>query len=198
MKKRCSQCKEFKLLSEFYKNSTTKDGLQNYCNKCHYESNGKYYRTKKGIISKMYDNQIRSSKNRCHPKPKYSRQELIKWTLNESLFHKLYDNWVKSNYDKYKKPSIDRKNDYKGYSFENIQLMTWKENEDKNHNDSKNGINTKQCKSVNQYDLNGKLIKKHYSMCQAAREVGILNGNISNVCSGIRKTAGGFKWAYAK
>jgi len=48
-------------------------------------------------------------------------------------FEELYNNWVKHGYDKWYKPSVDRLNDDKGYSFSNIQLVTWKENSDKQH-----------------------------------------------------------------
>ena len=42
------------------------------------------------------------------------------------------------------KTFVDRLNDYKGYSFDNIQLMTWQENKDKGHRDCLNGINNKE------------------------------------------------------
>jgi hypothetical protein len=47
-------------------------------------------------------------------------------------FYELYNNWIDSGYKKSDKPSVDRIDDYKGYSFDNIQLMTWKENNKKN------------------------------------------------------------------
>ena len=40
-------------------------------------------------------------------------------------------------------PSIDRKDDYKPYTFDNIQLTTWQQNKAKGHEDCKNGINNK-------------------------------------------------------
>lgn len=37
--KKCSRCGVEKPLSEFHKNRSSKDGLQNYCKQCSYESN---------------------------------------------------------------------------------------------------------------------------------------------------------------
>ena len=34
MSKKCSNCKEFKSVTEFYKNKARKDGLENYCKVC--------------------------------------------------------------------------------------------------------------------------------------------------------------------
>ena len=110
----------------------------------------------------------------------------------------LYNEWVTSGYDKYAKPSLDRIDDYKGYSFDNIQLMTWGENDTKGSLDVRNGINNKHSKAVLQYDLNGNFIKEYYSMAQAERETGVSHSNISNVCQHKRYliTSGGYKWEY--
>lgn len=53
-------------------------------------------------------------------------------------------------------------------------------------------------KAVNQFDLSGKFIKHWKQMRQASNELNISIGNISSVCSGKRKTAGGFMWKYAE
>lgn len=50
-------------------------------------------------------------------------------------------------------------------------------------------------REINQYDLNGKFIRKYKSINQAKQETGICK--ISQVCLGKRKTAGGFIWKYA-
>jgi hypothetical protein len=81
----------------------------------------------------MFNRQVHSSKERDHHKPNYSREWLTKWCLDKSLFHKLYDNWVMSNYDKNLTPSCDRIFFKKPYLKDNIQLMTWKENNAKSH-----------------------------------------------------------------
>ena len=50
--KRCSHCKEEKLLNEFGKNRSTRDGLQHYCKPCACEAAKKYANSPKGRASK--------------------------------------------------------------------------------------------------------------------------------------------------
>lgn len=157
----------------------------------------KYERTKKGVCDRIYWSQVQSSKQREYDLPSYSREELRDFILTNPMFDVLYDEWVKSDYDRWKKPSIDRINDYKPYTLDNIQLMTWKENNEKAHLDMKNGINNKQNKIVYQYGSKGNFIKEHYSINQASRE--IINTtpiDIIRSCKGDRISCGGFIWSF--
>lgn len=52
-------------------------------------------------------------------------------------------------------------------------------------------------KAVYQYSLEDKFIRKWDCMMDVQRELGFRTGNISNCCSGKRKTAYGFVWKYA-
>ena len=52
-------------------------------------------------------------------------------------------------------------------------------------------------KSVNQYDLNGKLVKKWDSMMDIQRECGYFTSCICACCKGRRKTSYGYIWKYA-
>lgn len=49
---------------------------------------------------------------------------------------------------------------------------------------------------VNQYNKNGKFIRKWQSIKEAELELHIPNQNICKVCQGKRKTAGGYHWKY--
>jgi hypothetical protein len=64
---------------------------------------------------------------------------------------------------------------------------TMKGNFGKDHNRSKTYL---------QLDINGNLIKEWYSSYEIQRELGILQQNISKVCKGKRRSAGGFIWKY--
>lgn len=58
------------------------------------------------------------------------------------------------------------------------------------------GLNTKQ-KPVEQYDLStGKVIGVYKSQNEAARVVGVNQGNINHCCNGHYKSASGFGWRY--
>ena len=85
-----------------------------------------YRRTKDGYVRRMYDRQRQRSHKRGLPMPKYTREEFIDWILSKPKFHQLFYNWVLSGYQRKFAPSIDRKDNNKTYSFDNIQLMSWK------------------------------------------------------------------------
>lgn len=56
----------------------------------------------------------------------------------------------------------------------------------------------KHSRSVNQFNLNGELVKTFESIRQATKELSIDKSSIINVCKGKKqKTAGGFLWSYA-
>ena len=150
------------------------------------------------FYKEIYDHQVESSIKRGHKKPEYTKDEFRIWLYSHEDFPKLYDKWVKYSYKKDLKPSVDRLDDYAGYSFNNIQLTTWRDNYLKRASDMVSGKNNKKSKAVLQYNNNGVFIKEYYSMMQAERETGISNSKISMVCKGKRNSAGNFIWQYKK
>jgi len=169
-----------------------------WCKKCCSKASKDYSRTRSGLTTRIYGNQIRRSRIRGHAVPSYSRQQLHKWLASQGVFDELFRTWVNSGYDKMLTPSCDRLDDYKGYSFDNIRLTTWKENKAKGWLARRNGTNNKGSKSVSQLTLGGYFVSNHYSMRQAGRDVGVSHSDISQCCNGTRETAGGFKWKYAQ
>lgn len=147
-----------------------------------------------GLICVIYNNEKIRSKNKGWPAPAYDLNTLRRWVLSQDSFHVLYDQWVASGYDLDLKPSIDRLDNYKPYSLDNIQVVTWKDNNDRGTNDQIIGVNTKNCDAIAQLDREGNPIKEFHSIRSAGRETGIDSGNINLVCNGKRLTAGGYKW----
>ena len=182
----CTKCKVEKPQSDFYQRS--------WCRSCRYELNKAYRKTKKGMIVKMYSVQRCNSKKRGDAMPSYTAQELKDWLFSQKEFHALYDNWKNGGYKKDDKPSCDRISDYKPYTLYNLQLGTWFSNRMRYYEDVKTGINTKATKAILQFNKQGEFVKEHYSMAQAAREVGISPVGISYCFSGRSKTAGGYLW----
>lgn len=176
------------------KRESSKDGYGSWCKECFSEYMKKRSFTKRGLITKIYTDQRKSCIARNHEMPKYSLDELYSWVISRDNFEELYNALVKSGHIKKLVPSIDRLNDYEGYNFNNIQLITWEENNKKRHSDVKNGINNKQNKTVLQYDINGNFINEYHSTEDARRKTGI--NNISTVCRGKFVLAGGFMWFY--
>jgi len=194
--KECTKCNEVKEISEFYKRNASYDGVAHLCKRCSQKKHIKYIRTKKGLISKIYGQQRKSSRERGHNYPSYSNNELKEWMLSQKLFHELYDEWKISGYDKMLIPSCDRIDDYRGYSLSNIQITTWQDNFDKGHYNIKNGINNKQNKAVISINpITGEKIKYH-SAREAARIIDIFRENISACCNGRAKSAGGLYWRH--
>lgn len=153
----------------------------------------KYTKTEGGLITRIYAAQRHHSKVRNYPYPSYTKEELTTW-LYAHNFKELFSRWVKSGYTKNLVPSINRLNDYEGYTIGNIELMTWVENNNKYSEDTVKGVNTKHCKGVNKLTLDGEFIAYYYSQAQAQRETGINSSHISSTCKGSRPSAGGFKW----
>ena len=194
--KRCSKCGKIQSLDCFTKDKQYKDGLQCTCKKCRNKSLRNYRHTKIGLAYTIHQQQVARSKNRKYNLPTYTKEELKEWLFDQPLFHKLYDNWVKSDYDKWDRPSVDRLDDYNSYSFDNIQLVTWQENFNKGHKYMKNGKNNKQSKSVLQYDFDGNFIREYYSIASASRINKVCRVNIVATCNGRKRSAGGYIWKY--
>lgn len=195
IQKKCSKCKHKKEEFYFYKKKASKDGLATQCKSCSDLDVTRIIRTKTGLVSQIYTSQKHSSKKRNHAPPTYTKEEFEEWLFSQPNFKTIYDNWVASGYEKDLKPSVDRPDDYKGYSFDNIQLMTWKENREIFKNKIKNGEISISSKQVVQIISDEEEVI-FYSIKNAERNTGIYNNNISSVCQGKRKTAGGFKWKY--
>jgi len=192
----CPKCNCLKPLHKFSRNSRRKDGVQIYCKKCLKTIIEDYKHTKYGLMSLIYSSQCGSSKRRCAELPKYTRSDLFNWAIKQDKFSILFDNWENSNYKKDLIPSVDRIDDYKSYTIDNIQLMTWEENSIKGHSDQIKGINNKRNKIVLQFDLNDNFIEEYHSLRHASRSTGVNLGDMSYACNGKLKTAGKFIWKY--
>lgn len=68
-----------------------------------------------------------------------------------------------------------------------LKKPVWKDKKDNQHPNSK---------KVNQYDLEGNLIKKWNCISTIEKELGISVTSICNCCSGRSKKAGNFIWRY--
>lgn len=195
----CNKCKINKNLSEYHKRKSSKDGVTNFCKECKSYQKSEYRKTKQGVIASIYDHEKGSSITRGHNQPTYTLSELSLWLTNDWIFDLLYTNWVNCGYLKDMKPSIDRIDDDKGYSFKNIQIMTWGENKTKANIDIRSGKLThgnKPQKAVLQFTKDGKFIKEFVSSNEAYRQTNIHVSSISECCLGKRNSAGGFKWGF--
>lgn len=197
--KKCFKCGAEKELTEFYKHKGMTDGRLGKCKACT-KSDVKnnpvnYDLNEKGVIRVIYDSQRQSSQKRGHELPSYTRNELREW-LYDNDYKKLYDAWIEGGMKKDDKPSCDRLDDFKPYTLDNLRLVTWKENREKQYLDIKLGRATsgKRCKPVMQFNSDGQYMAEYVSFSSARRAVGY--SMEKSLKSGSPDRKNGFYWRY--
>ena len=194
----CSKCSTSKDLGEFPKNKNKSLGHGHTCRVCTNLEIDKYNKSMDGVITAIFNGQKRSSRYRKMPLPQYSKKEFKEWVTSQDTFISMYKAWVDSEYLKDMKPSVDRINDYESYTMDNIQLMTWKENRDKLHQDKVNGTNNKQSKAVVATIKGTTTSREFYSIAEACRVLGVDAKNVTYCCQNKPKykSSGGYTWKY--
>ena len=177
----CKKCGENKVLWEFYAMKLNTDGKSGKCKECikkdvkrNSEKVGdKYDSSEKGVIRVVYKTMKRHNKLRGFGEMPFSKEDFSSWLYNNN-FKNLYDNWIKSDKDSRSKPSVDRLDDFKGYQFDNMSLVTWQDNKDHQTKDILTGVGTSgaRCSNIGKYDLHGNLIKTYVSYQEVRREEG--------------------------
>lgn len=158
MFKTCVSCKESK-------SNTKYDDNRAKCKKCRRVEALNRDRTFEGAIKRIYYGQVSRSKTRNHLAPSYSFKELRDWLIVNG-FSKLYEEWAKSKYDRYSRPSCDRINNNKGYSLDNIELTTWGVN-DQRGKKSRSGQGNIHAKTKNYYENNTVLRANFQRACKS-------------------------------
>ena len=119
----------------------------------------------------------------------------------------LDNNWVNSGYKRDMKPSIDRLDNSRGYSFDNIRLVTFRENYMTYHDDvtenryvSKKGSGRFESRAIVKITKHGEVVGRYRSVADALREHGKSSNNarISAVLTGSRKYYLSHIWKYAE
>lgn len=188
----CTVCNLPLPLSSFTKKAGGKFGKNSICKSCVQ----KKQRTKEGHIIQLYSSQRKASRLKNYPMPNYTSKELIAWCLNQDVYHQLHKQWEKSGYSKDLSPSCDRLDDYKPYTLDNLQIVTWSENLENEWYRRKNGINKKQSKEIGQYTMCMEYITSYPSIREASRATNTNYGNLGECCRGKTSHAGGFIWKF--
>lgn len=193
--KKCKDCGIEKDFDMFY-------GVQNECKECtkirvrrNSERVGNSYDfSEKGVFRVIYKTQKRHQKLRGHGEMPYTKLELIDWCKGNG-FDALFNRWVESGHDTNLKPSVDRIDDFKGYSFDNIKLGTWRDNRDHQMRDIREGKGTggKRCKALLKLDSNMRVVCEYVSYSSASRDMGY---SLEHQIKRGVKCRNGFYWKY--
>ena len=124
---------------------------------------------------------IPNSVKRGHKPPDFTEQELLDWVISKPNFGKLWSDYVASGYNRMKVPSLDRIDESVGYTFSNLELVTWEINANRAWN--------KRMKPVAAYTLKGKLINSYESTTLASQNLGVPLYDITNTIKGKQKYA---------
>lgn len=160
-------------------------------------------KTIEGLLVRIYRTQTNKSKLRNHNKPEYTLEEFVDYWKNNNIFLSLFMKWKNSNYDKWLKPSCDRKDNKISYTWNNIQFVTWKENDNKQKSSEEQkqimrSIKKSHIIPIIQKDLNNNIIKFWKNGTDDIKKEFKSINNIRSVCRGERKQAYNYKWEYAK
>ena len=221
----CSRCKKEKPMSEYYSTSPSR------CKSCVKETSAifrqnlsgeskiKYMETRKRIrqryktdfnkwLKQIYRAMRKRNIDKFNSELPFTEPEFEKW-LEDNYGEKaktMFKTYVDSDCDKYLKPSIDRIDDYKGYSFDNMQLLTWAENNEKGRQGRKNKESCSRIArevyaiEVTQYDLSGQVVNVFQSVRDVERITGYSSTSIGRACrrteKNIRCVSHGFIWKY--
>lgn len=123
MLRKCFECGEAKHFLEF-ELSVYWDGRMIDCRQC-----ASLEETLGRRVVKMWKSMRCASRARAHPFPAFTFMEFALWLEANGIF-RIYAEFRKAgDYTKDKLPSVDRLDTTKGYSFDNMELVTWRENQ---------------------------------------------------------------------
>lgn len=198
--KTCTKCDITKELDQFPKQAKQRDGHNSQCKVCSVKATQARQKTLEGLVKKIFHNQRMTTSKMGRSLPTYTEKELFNWMM-ASGYEALWSAWVNSGYDRWYSPSIDRKDNTKSYSLDNIQLLTWRENLDNQKKDNIAGRYLHSgSKAVDQLSLDGTFIRTYPSIAIAMRDIaGHRKGvsNITSVCTGKWYSAYGYKWRFS-
>lgn len=193
----CTKCKIDRPIEKYSKRKDRPLGRRSDCKLCEKELRTNHYRSEDGVVTTMWNTQRRNCRDRGHEYPTYTKEEFREWVTSQNSWERLYNEWILSDYDKQMKPSIDRLDDYKSYSFSNIRLVTYTDNREAYYTNSMDGTTTKALEAVIKVDkVTGENLEEYFSIAEANRQHGKRqsNSDIVAVLNGRQKTCWGFVW----
>jgi hypothetical protein len=152
----------------------------------------KYRKTYKGVTAQLYS----KIRERCRLKgwmiPVYDLSSFRSW-FDEAGGRLVYNSWVMSSWKTTLMPSVDRKDVKEHYYFQNMQVITAKENREKGDRE-KLILWGKPVRALAYYEGKWRKVADFASIKIASKFTGINKNNISSCLAGKRKRAGLYRW----
>jgi hypothetical protein len=155
-----------------------------------YEATQRYRRTEKGVLTNIYAHILERSRKNGFPEPDFDCKYLHQRFLSDKKYLRIYGDWIISGFQKNMKPSIDRINNKKPYTKDNIQILSWAENR------FKQSMERRSRKGEVCQILNGKIITTFRSQRDACNKLNLGQSMLSMALTGKTKTAYGYEWKY--
>ena len=157
------------------------------------------YRTVPRVFfARVYQNQRKSSKRRGHAMPDYTLNELIEWLKLQPNLTALWQGYQSSSHHRNFAPSLDRLDDSKPYTLNNLRLVTAHENIKKAARHIREGLLNRgetRARPILQYSHDrSTLIARFQSSYEAEEITGFNASNIRSCCTGKLKSAYGYWW----
>lgn len=130
MEKTCSKCKQVKYLTQYRKHKSCIYGVNSYCIDCHNKISLARYRSLHGRAHALYNSVLHRLKHDPAYKDRtidFSIDDFLQW-LPTTNYTAIFNAWAKSRYQQRLSPTIDRINNKRDYTLDNIQVLTLSDN----------------------------------------------------------------------
>ena len=147
-----------------------------------------HYRTFEGRIKKMHETSKIRTQQKGHKGEMISLDDFMRLAKRSPRYKRLYDEWVKSDFDPNLTPTLDRKDHKKGYVKGNLQFLT------KSSNTTKGNIEYEKNPSVFKQEKvvlkKGNKKKEFDSMADAARFLDVETSSVTRAAAEKREIQG--------
>lgn len=147
------------------------------------------------LLYQLYAKECERSRDVGFPAPSYSWYEFRDHWITHPDFLRRYAEWQSSGFkNRWLRPSVDRINALKPYTFQNTHMLNWGENRFKMYMEGRRLGRKRHLKVVQLKD--GVVVAEYPTQIEAVRRTGLVQGQISAVIRGRFKSTGGFQFEY--
>lgn len=150
--------------------------------------NWRYLRSKNGWMNIRFCN-LKSAHKRRGFKLNFTKSDFIEWLYkNRERFNYLFSAWEKNNWDVNYTPSVNRLDDTKGYSLDNLELLTWRRNNELGHKGIWKLVQERKPVILKKLDVE----KAFVSSTEAAKFLGVSKTSLSDASKNLSRRCKGW------